>query len=261
MTRRERLERKAARREQWAESAKQEAARRFEGARRIADAIPLGQPILVGHHSERRARRDQERIHNNMAKGCEATERAERHTQAAGGLRDALDNSIFSDDADALEQLRARIATKQARAERIKALNVAIRREAKKGTGWADRIGATDEEKREIMSNVAHGWSHRPEYPGYVLANLRNSIRADEARIRDIQARTKRAAEADAAGGVLVTIHAEYARVTFAEKPAREILDGLRAAGFWWSRGSWNGKAASLPEGLRPAPAPEPPAA
>jgi hypothetical protein len=33
-----------------------------EQARAIADLIPLGQPILVGHHSERRARRDQERI-------------------------------------------------------------------------------------------------------------------------------------------------------------------------------------------------------
>src|SRR5690348_14788034 len=28
----------------------------------IADQIPLGQPILVGHHSEARARRDAERI-------------------------------------------------------------------------------------------------------------------------------------------------------------------------------------------------------
>ncbi|MFC1403190.1 MULTISPECIES: DUF3560 domain-containing protein [Streptacidiphilus] len=29
---------------------------------RIAEGIPFGQPILVGHHSERRARRDQERM-------------------------------------------------------------------------------------------------------------------------------------------------------------------------------------------------------
>jgi hypothetical protein len=32
----------------------------------IADGIPLGQPILVGHHSERRARKDAERIENGM---------------------------------------------------------------------------------------------------------------------------------------------------------------------------------------------------
>ncbi len=32
----------------------------------IADNIPLGQPILVGHHSERHARRDAQRIENGM---------------------------------------------------------------------------------------------------------------------------------------------------------------------------------------------------
>lgn len=34
----------------------------------IADNIPFGQPILVGHHSERHARRDAERIENGMRK-------------------------------------------------------------------------------------------------------------------------------------------------------------------------------------------------
>jgi len=32
----------------------------------VADDIPLGQPILVGHHSERHARRDAEKIENGM---------------------------------------------------------------------------------------------------------------------------------------------------------------------------------------------------
>ena len=32
-------------------------------ADRISDAIPLGQPILIGHHSERRHRRDLDRMH------------------------------------------------------------------------------------------------------------------------------------------------------------------------------------------------------
>lgn len=34
----------------------------------ISGAFEGGQPILVGHHSERRARRDQERMHNAMAR-------------------------------------------------------------------------------------------------------------------------------------------------------------------------------------------------
>ena len=34
----------------------------------IADNIPFGQPILIGHHSEKRARRDKEKIDNGMRK-------------------------------------------------------------------------------------------------------------------------------------------------------------------------------------------------
>jgi hypothetical protein len=34
--------------------------------------IPFGQPILVGHHSEGRARRDQGRIESGMRAGVES---------------------------------------------------------------------------------------------------------------------------------------------------------------------------------------------
>lgn len=43
----------------------------------ICDGIPLGQPILVGHHSERHARRDQERIQNGMRKVVQEMKRTE----------------------------------------------------------------------------------------------------------------------------------------------------------------------------------------
>ncbi|HMF62793.1 MAG TPA: DUF3560 domain-containing protein, partial [Edaphobacter sp.] len=41
-----------------------DAERAHEAVSRIADNIPLGQPILVGYHSERHARKDAERIEN-----------------------------------------------------------------------------------------------------------------------------------------------------------------------------------------------------
>ena len=56
MTTREKMERKAARREEWAESRREAASAAFSSARETASNIPLGQPILVGHHSERRMR-------------------------------------------------------------------------------------------------------------------------------------------------------------------------------------------------------------
>ena len=40
----------------------------------------------------------------------------------------------------------------------------------------------------------------------------------------------------------------DYARVTFPEKPTREIITALKAAGFSWGGGTWFGKAAALPQ-------------
>ena len=54
-----------------------EAERATALARRVADGIPFGQPILVGHHSERHARKDAERIQNGMRKAVQAFDTAD----------------------------------------------------------------------------------------------------------------------------------------------------------------------------------------
>ncbi|HEV2674344.1 MAG TPA: DUF3560 domain-containing protein [Aliidongia sp.] len=65
-----------------------EAARRTVSA--IADNIPFGQPILVGHHSEARARRDAEKIETGMRKAIRMWETSEYwQRRAANALRHA----------------------------------------------------------------------------------------------------------------------------------------------------------------------------
>lgn len=82
----ERAEERADRFEDYSErrGAEADAARRQVEA--ITEHIPLGQPILVGHHSERRARKDAERIHNGMRKAVKLWETQDywsRRAQAA----------------------------------------------------------------------------------------------------------------------------------------------------------------------------------
>jgi hypothetical protein len=56
----------------------------------IADNIPFGQPILVGHHSERHARRDAERIENGMRRAVRMWDTAQYwKDRAAGAIRHA----------------------------------------------------------------------------------------------------------------------------------------------------------------------------
>lgn len=277
MTRRERLERKAERRREWADSRRRRSAAGFQKARVIADGIPLGQPILVGHHSEKRHRRDIARIDAGMREGCESADMARTHDSKAAGIEAALDRAIFSDDRDALDALRARIAEREAERDRYVELNKKIRKEWKNrgadGTppaGWLDRIGATPAEARAIASNMIHGWQKSPMFPAYTLSNLGGRIASDKKRLQHIEAQQQIAARAEAApDGVLIETSAasNWTRVTFADKPDRAILDALKAAGYRWGSGSWHGYADKLPDVVRelappaePEPEPEPPA-
>src|SRR5574341_147941 len=253
MTRRERMEARLAKRAEWADKAKVAAAGRFDAAHRALDGIPPGQPILVGHHSEGRHRRAIERHDDNMAAGVERAQMASRHAEVAATLERRLDSTVFSDDPDAIPALEARIAEREAECERIRALNVAIRREVRAGLteGWLARTGATEAEQREMLRNLQHSWRHEPTFPTYVLTNLRGRIAADKERIRTIRAQAARVEAAEAAGGVSVTQHGDYCAVTFAEKPSRDVLGALKAAGFRWGGGSWYGRRDALPPQIK----------
>jgi hypothetical protein len=253
MTRRERLEAKVEKREAWADSATREAQRRFDGVHRIADNIPFGQPILVGHHSEKHARRDAERIHSGMSKGIGAEKRAADHVSKAGGIQAQLDGSIFSDDPDAIEALEAKAAGIEARADRCSELNRALKREMKKGEGWLERIGATDQEKRAMENNAKFGWAHQFQFPAYHMSNLRANARRCRERIKSIRAQQAQTAKAEAAGGTLVEIIGEHAKITFDDFPGRDTINTLKASGFHWSRPCWYGPAANLPDEFKTA--------
>src|SRR5256885_15609225 len=82
----ERAERKAARRMKWAESAENKAEAARKTADNLASVIPFGQPILVGHHSERGDRSYRNRIDRNYRKESEELSKAEHHKQKAENI-------------------------------------------------------------------------------------------------------------------------------------------------------------------------------
>ncbi|WP_331721563.1 DUF3560 domain-containing protein [Streptomyces sp. NBC_00212] len=72
----EKAEGRADRFAQYADNAATRSENAWKRGHQIADGIPLGQPVLVGHHSERRARRDQERIDTAMRTSIGERDRA-----------------------------------------------------------------------------------------------------------------------------------------------------------------------------------------
>lgn len=81
----ERAEVRADRFEDYRESRTREGDAAYAGVQSMTENIPLGQPILVGHHSERRARRDAERIESGMRRAVNAWDTAEYWTRRAKG--------------------------------------------------------------------------------------------------------------------------------------------------------------------------------
>ena len=112
-----------------------------------------GQPILVGHHSEKRHRRDLERIDRNMQKGFAEREKANRHESRADNIESQLEKSIYDDDPDAVEALRARIEGLEEERARVKLINAWFRKAAKragiKAHDWSYARHDTDPEKKQ----------------------------------------------------------------------------------------------------------------
>lgn len=94
-----------------------DAKRARDGVSAIADNIPLGQPILVGHHSERRARKDAERIENGMRRAVQMWDTAEYWQQRAAG---ALRNAMYKERPDVRHRRIKRLEADKRKSERSK---------------------------------------------------------------------------------------------------------------------------------------------
>lgn len=85
-----RAEERAERFEEYSGKRLKDAEREREAAERLSSGIPLGQPILVGHHSEKRARKDAQRIQRGFEKSVQMWKTAGYwKARAAGALAHA----------------------------------------------------------------------------------------------------------------------------------------------------------------------------
>ena len=75
--------RRAERRREWAASAERKSREYYEKSNKDADFLSLGEPVKVGHHSERRHRKMIEDAWNNTGKFVEDHDKAKEHEYKA----------------------------------------------------------------------------------------------------------------------------------------------------------------------------------
>lgn len=221
-----------------AEKAHAEADANRRRADSIAGVIPLGQPILVGHHSEVRHRRDLDRMHGAMGKAIDADKRAAE----LGRRADAVGSGgISSDDPEAVAKLRQKLAEMEERRERIKRVNRAYKKLVGAGASPAAAVGqldVPDDEKMAIARSMALQPYHRAPYPPYVLSNLAGNMRRVRERIAELSAAGDEPAREPIRGDgytIREDKDANRIRFEFDARPPKEVCRLLRGYGWRWS--------------------------
>lgn len=238
-------EQKLEARRQRLENAAEKAEARASGLFRKADlreevsGIPLGQPILVGHHSERRHRKAIERANNAMRRGIEESDRAKDLARRAANVGTG---GISSEDPEAVDKLGAEVAKLEALQARMKAANAAIRKHAKAGPeAQVAALVALGIGETHAAGLIKPDFCGRIGFADYQLKNNNANIRRLKARIPRVQA--VQAAEEKVEQIGAVEYREEECRVwlVFPGKPADAIRADLRGHGFKWSptRGAW----------------------
>lgn len=184
-TYRERRLAKAARLREWAEKREVKAETAFDTADRLSSVIPMGQPILVGHYSESRDRRYRERIVSAMDRGVEHSRKAAQMAARADGIEQAASRAIYSDDADAIDRLRERIAELEAERDRIKRYNASCRKGTPDESVLDERQLADLDSIRRVASFQL---GKNGAFPSYALSNLSGNIKRNRDRLTALEA-------------------------------------------------------------------------
>lgn len=230
-------ERKQARADRYRERALQAKAGSTAAYRRseeLTKNIPSGQPILVGHHSEKRHRRALECSWNALGKSVELERKADYYAAKAEAAEH--NRAIYAEDDDAVENLTERVAALESLQERMKAANRIIK-----------NLKQTQEEKIEALCRL--GFERRnaeelfvPNCFGQIGSpTLRSGttgpISAAEKTARKRRPSEKYPTKEYTIGEVRIVENTEANRlqVFFPEKPSETVRKELKSNGFRWA--------------------------
>lgn len=228
----ERLEQRAARHQA-------EAERLTGSAQRDASIIPLGQPILVGHHSERRDRNFRERINRRFERGWEEQKKAEELARRAEAA--ARNTAVSSDDPDAVAKLKEKLAKEEETQEKFKGLNKAVR--SKDPRAALAALGLSEDTIARLLTPDFCG---RIGIPDYEIRNRSANIRRIKQRIEELERKTATPPPApETHGDIRIEESDNRVRIYFPSKPSEDVRRKLKSFGFRWSptEGAWQAYA------------------
>ena len=212
----------------------------FDRVRSIAGMIPMGQPILVGHHSEGRHRKDIARIDSLSNKAIEASRAAESMASRADAAE--ANRAISSDDPEAMSRLREKLAAIETKRAHGVAVNKIIR--AAKGSSCVAAKNLMDFgiSKTDALDYLAGDCFGNLGVAPYKLSGLSSEARRIEKRIALLERVGATPPHSDEQiGEVRIKERDNRVQLIFPGKPDCETRTRLKRNGFRWSpaSGAW----------------------
>lgn len=221
-----------------ADKARQESHQLSQQSITMLEHIPPGQPILVGHHSEKAHRDLLDRADRKMGQAVAASEKADYYEQKARAAEN--NTAISSDDPEALTKLEKKLESLQIAQTRMKQINAYY---CKHGTCQGFH-GLTAEQAEKLDQRVENGYSwEKSPYPPYALSNNNQEIHRLQVRIKQLtEARDLGYQGWEFEGGkVVANADNNRLQIFFDEIPNEELRKELKGRGFRWARseGAW----------------------
>jgi hypothetical protein len=220
---------------------------RYNASNRIASFIPFGQPILVGHHSERRHRRDIKRIGQNMDKSIQHDKAAKHYEEKLANMNS--NHAISSDDPDAIAKLKRKLEGMESCHAFMKEANKIVKSKKLTDGQKVEKLMALGTHENNAKELLKPDFCGREGFPSYKLTNNNANMKTVRDRIKQLEATLAAAAEKPVEDrkypelGLTLVVNREMQRIqiVFEGKPAEPIRNVLKSFGFKWapSQGAW----------------------
>ena len=164
-----------------------------------------GQPILIGHHSEKRHRREIERMHNRIHKSIEHNKTAEYYDNKIKNIENP--RSISSDDPEAVKRLKEKldgVLKEIAYGKTIKKAEPRTYDSSPEDARWY-MLDNRNAEKRRILKRIEE------------IQNL-SQVETDQI-----------------INGIRIFTDENRVKIDFGYKPSEETRTKLKQSGFRWS--------------------------
>lgn len=204
--------------------------------------IPMGQPILVGHHSERKHRNAIRKYDNQMRNAINDNEKSVYYVNKAKRLEN--NSVISSDDPEAIKKLRDKISKLEENLSFVKTLNSELRKFKTRSNALIEVKKLSDDnsiKKHFIkMLNQAKFYALPPDrINAYYLCTTSDTseIKRLNDRVKELESKNIIEEVVETINGVVLKVDkgANRIKLFFEGKPSEEVRKRLKQNGYRWS--------------------------